>query len=132
MSRPPARAPTLRPVATLPVKHTASAASTTAAPVSGPPRTQSNTAAISGTARTASRSGSTKRGVCSLGLASTAHPAARAGTASMSISSSGKFQGETTATRPSASRRCSKRTLGNASETPAECSDKSSGALRSQ
>ena len=131
-NRSPARAPTKRPVATLPVKQTASTASTTALPVSGPPRTQSNTAATSGTVRTASMRGSTNRGVCSLGLQSTAQPAARAGTASISISSSGKFQGEMTPTSPSGTARCSNRTLGTDSDTPAERSARSSGAFLPQ
>ena len=55
----------------LPVKHTASTTSARTMPVCGPPRTQSNTRARSGTLRTVSMRGATKRGVCSLGLART-------------------------------------------------------------
>ena len=58
----------------------------------------SNTAASSGTARIARRSGSANRGVTSLGLMITAQPAISAGTASISDSASGKFHGLMTPT----------------------------------
>ena len=85
--------PTLRPVVTLPVKHTASTWSPIAEPVSLAPSTIVRTASSSGTSDIIWRKGSAKRGVTSLGLIITAHPANNAGIASMSAKVSGKFHG---------------------------------------
>ena len=92
------RAATLRPVATEPVKHTASTRSITASPTSAAPTTISSTSATSGTVASAPRKGAIQRGVISDGLSSTAHPASSAGTASMNDSRNGKFHGAITAT----------------------------------
>jgi hypothetical protein len=91
---------TIRPVGTLPVKQTTSERRTRASPVSRAPGSTASTAASSGTASIERRTGSTKRGVISLGFTSTAQPASSAGIASMKHSDSGKFHGLMMPTRP--------------------------------
>ena len=98
MKRRAAASATLRPVGTLPVKHTWSTTSMSAAPVLPSPSTTPTTAATVGTSASAARKGPTKRGVTSLGLMSVAHPASKAGMASMNDSRNGKFHGEMTPT----------------------------------
>ncbi len=98
MKRSAACRATWRPVATLPVKQTASARSIIARPVSASPVTTRKTAASSGTRDSAACSGAMNRGVTSEGFNKTLQPAASAGALSIIASSSGTFQGLMTAT----------------------------------